>query len=106
MAITACMLALVYHFREGRTSGWGLRVGLPSLLFGLALLAKASALVLGPLCLLALELDRLGRKQAFTVPANGSVVQVFRRLIAELGPFRRDITQIFCLGFLMMLIYL
>jgi len=105
VAITACMLALVYHFREGRTSGWWLRVGLPSLLYGLALLAKASALVLGPLCLLVLELDRLGRKQAFAVPANGGVVQLFRRLIAELGPFGRDLKQIFGLGFLLMLIY-
>jgi hypothetical protein len=105
VAITACLLALVYHFREGRTSGWWLRVGLPSLLYGLALLAKASALVLGPLCLLALELDRLGRQQAFAVPANGGVVQFLRRLIVELGPFRRDLKQIFGLGFLLMLIY-
>lgn len=105
VAITACMLALVYHFREGRTSGWWLRVGLPSLLYGLALLAKTSALLLGPLCLLVLELDRLGRKQAFTAPANSGVVQFFRRLIAELGPFRRDLKQIFGLGFLLMLIY-
>ena len=105
VAITACMLALVYHFREGRTSGWRLRVGLPSLLYGLALLVKGSALLLGPLCLLVLELDRLGRKQAFAVPANGGVVQFFRRLIAELGPFSRDLKQIFGLGFLLMLIY-
>ncbi|MGO9413972.1 MAG: hypothetical protein ACLP51_02380 [Syntrophobacteraceae bacterium] len=105
VAITACMLALVYHFREGRTSGWWLRVGLPSLLFGLALLAKASALVLGPLCLIVVELDRLGREQASAVPANGGVVQFFRRLIAQLGPFRRDIKQIFGLGFLLMLVY-
>ena len=27
VALTACMLALAYHFREGRTSGWRLRVG-------------------------------------------------------------------------------
>ncbi len=105
VAITACMFALVYHFREGRTSGWWLRVGLPSLLFGLALLSKASALVLGPLCLLVVELDRLGRKKAFTVPANGGMVQFFRRLIVELGPFRRDTTQIFGLGLILMFIY-
>ncbi len=105
VALTACMLALAYHFREGRTSGWRLRVGLPSLLYGLALLAKASALLLGPLCLLALELDRLGRQQAFAVPANSGAAQFFRRLIAGLGPFGRDLKQIFGLGFLLMLIY-
>ncbi len=105
VAITACMMALVYHFREGRSSGWRLRVGLPSILYGLALLAKASALLLGPLCLLVVESDRLGRKQVFTIPANGGAVQLFRRVIAEFGPFRRDLTQIFGLGFLVMLIY-
>ncbi|MFZ0932065.1 MAG: hypothetical protein WAN11_25930 [Syntrophobacteraceae bacterium] len=105
VAITACMLALVCHFREGRTSGWWLRVGLPSLLFGLALLAKASALVLGPLCLLVIELDRLGLKYPFAVQANGGGMQSFKRLSAELGPFRRDLKQIFGLGFLLMLIY-
>ncbi len=105
VAITACMLALVYHFRRGRTSGWRLRVGLPSFLFGLALLAKASALLLGPLCLLVIELERLGLKQAFKVQAGGGVREVLRRLTAELAPFGRDLKQIFGLGFLLMLIY-
>jgi hypothetical protein len=105
VAITACMMALVYHFREGRTSRWWLRVGLPSLLYGLALLSKASALVLGPLCLLMVELNRLVREQTFTIPPNGGAVQLFRHFMAELGPFWRDFKQIFGLGFLMMLVY-
>ena len=105
VAITAFMLALAYHFHEGRTSGWWLRVGLPSLLYGLALLAKASALVLGPLCMLVIELDRLERKQSFMIRSNGGVVQLIRRVTGELAPFLRDLLQISSLGFILMLVY-
>ncbi|MGH7134677.1 MAG: ArnT family glycosyltransferase [Pirellulales bacterium] len=55
IAVSACLLALVYHFYTGRERGWCRRVGLPGAWFGLAVLAKASALVFGPLCLLAVE---------------------------------------------------
>jgi hypothetical protein len=105
VAITAFMLALAYHFHEGRASGWWLRVGLPSLFFGLALLAKSSALILGPLCLLVIELERMGFKQTFSAPANGGAVQLLGHVAAELAPFRRDLKQIFGLGLLLMLIY-
>src|SRR5262249_46150895 len=59
IALAACLLALTYHFRSGRDSGWPLRVGLPALWFGIALLAKASALVFGPIILTVVELERL-----------------------------------------------
>lgn len=59
IAITAMLLALVYHFRQGRDASWGWRIGLPALCFATALLAKASGLVFGPLCLLAVEVERL-----------------------------------------------
>ena len=105
VAITAFMLALAYHFHEGRTSGWRLRVGLPSFFYGLALLAKSSALILGPLCMLVIELERIGFKRAFVEPANAGAVRLFRRVFSELAPFRRDLMQIFGLGFVLMLIY-
>jgi hypothetical protein len=57
IAITACLLALVYHFRTGREAGWFRRIALPGAWFAASLLAKASALVFGPLCLLAVELE-------------------------------------------------
>jgi hypothetical protein len=103
VAITAFMMGLAYHFHEGRTSGWRLRVGLPSLFFGLALLAKSSALLLGPLCLLIIELDRL--KERFAVPGSGGAIQFLRGVASELVPFRRDLQQIVASGFLLMLIY-
>jgi hypothetical protein len=61
VALAACLLVFVYHFRAGRELGWGWRVGLPTVLFAVALLAKASTLVFAPLAMLAIELERLGR---------------------------------------------
>ncbi|HVA48771.1 MAG TPA: glycosyltransferase family 39 protein, partial [Pirellulales bacterium] len=59
IAVSACLLALVYHFRAGRERSWWPRVGLPGLWFGAALLAKASGMVFGPLCLIAVEAHRM-----------------------------------------------
>src|SRR5262245_32626150 len=61
LAVTTCVLALVYHFRTGRESGWFRRVGLPMFWFAAAVLAKASGIVFGPLCLLVVELERVIR---------------------------------------------
>jgi len=59
ISVTACMLALLYHFRIGRDAGWYRRLALPAVWFGLAILAKASAIVYGPICLVTIELARL-----------------------------------------------
>src|SRR5262249_57862459 len=61
IAVTACVLALVYHFRAGREAGWPRRVAVPAFWFGAAVLAKASGLVYGGICLLVLEVERLAR---------------------------------------------
>ncbi|HLN27016.1 MAG TPA: hypothetical protein VK395_04690 [Gemmataceae bacterium] len=58
LAITACLLAMVYHFRTGRDAGWGRRLALPMVWFAAAILAKASGMVFGPICLLVVELER------------------------------------------------
>jgi hypothetical protein len=55
LAVSACLLALVYHFRTARGSGWLLRVGVPALWFAATVLAKASGLLFGPVCLLVAE---------------------------------------------------
>ncbi len=55
IAVTACLVALCYHFQRNRDRRWGWRVAWPGFWFGLALLAKASGLVFGGLCLFALE---------------------------------------------------
>jgi hypothetical protein len=58
VALAACLLALLYHFRAGREAAWWRRVGIPAAWFTAALLTKASALVIGPLCLVVLEVVR------------------------------------------------
>lgn len=57
IAVSACLLALVYHFRTGRNAGWFRRIAVPTFWFAAAVLAKASGLVFGLLCLLAIELS-------------------------------------------------
>lgn len=64
VAVSACLLALVYHFRRGRDCGWLLRVGVPAVWFAAAVLAKASGLVFGPLCMIVMVvLDRVARPE-------------------------------------------
>ena len=65
IAVTACLLALVYHFRAGRDGGWFRRLAVPAFWFGAAVLAKASGLVFGALCLFAVEIESLARMGAW-----------------------------------------
>lgn len=91
IALTACLLALVYHFRSGREAGWGWRVGLPAAWFAAAVLAKASGLVFGPLCLLVIELWRLGEAGGFSW--------------TNLKQASRDLVQIGLLGLVLVFVY-
>ena len=58
VAATACLLALAVHFRAGRDGRWLRRVGWPALWFAAAILAKASGLVFGGICLIVIEAER------------------------------------------------
>jgi len=53
VAVTACLLMFAYHYRAGTGAGVVRRVVIPGLSFGVALMAKASALVFAPLVMLA-----------------------------------------------------
>jgi hypothetical protein len=112
IALTATLLAFLYHFRRGRCRGWWLRVALPGLWFGVALLCKASALVFGPLCLVALEVERLARLGAFTLPAEQrpaglwhTMVVRLRQAWTQLRPARADGMQLFFLGLALTFVY-
>src|SRR5439155_8255877 len=116
LALTACLLALVYHFRSGRDQKWLRRVGLPSFWFAAAILAKASGLIFGPLCLAVVELERLlnsdtetgrqGDKETENPPAPWLLVSLSPCLFARsLGSFRRDIIQILIGGLLLAFLY-
>ncbi len=52
IAISACLLALVYHWQIGRDRTWPWRVGWPAFWFAAAIGAKASCMVFGPLFML------------------------------------------------------
>jgi hypothetical protein len=60
-------------------------------------LAKASNLVFGPLCLLAVELERIARQ--------GSGFISLRRSPEDLQPFKRDFVRILTLGFVLVFLY-
>lgn len=116
VAISACLLALAYHFAAGRESDWRRRVGLPGLLFGVALAAKASALAFGPLVMGVIEFDRLWRNgellACFTADAPSDsagrrrrMANLLQRLRAASLPFRRDLLQAMAIGFGVMFVY-
>jgi hypothetical protein len=94
IAITACMLALVYHFRVNREAGWARRVGWPACWFAAAILAKASGLVFGPICLLVVEAERLLRQST-------EYTALRTRSVAVAG----DLAQIVVLGLVLTFVY-
>jgi hypothetical protein len=112
IAVTACLLALLYHFRVGRESGWWRRVVLPGTWFGVALLCKASALVFAPLCMLAIELDYLGRRRILDPsedehkePERSSWRKWLASWWQRLRPLRRDGLQAGLLGMALVFLY-
>lgn len=127
IAIAATLVALIYHFRVGRDRGWIARVGLPGLWLGAALLAKASGMVFGPLCLVVVELERLFQRQAETqatscAASDQPAVEMGRGMLGSrlsatykairgvLDPqtmrqSKRDLMQIAALGFAVAFIY-
>jgi dolichyl-phosphate-mannose-protein mannosyltransferase len=106
IAITACLLALAYYFRTGREDSWLRRVGLPGLWFGAAVLSKASGLVLGPLCLLGVELERLWRGGAFNLAAPSRGLRArFRQVLDPLRPLRHDLVRVLAGGLILAFIY-
>jgi hypothetical protein len=110
MAISACMLAFVYHFRAGRTGPWRSRIGWPAFWYAAALLSKASAIVFAPLCMLAIEIERLARAGALTLPpAEASGQPRWRLWLAllwqQLLPLRRDAVRALGLGTIVVFVY-
>lgn len=115
IAISACLLAFCYFFVSGREGTWRQRVALPGFWCGAALLAKASALVFVPLCMIVIELDRLARNGALrsllahsadapTGPA-GRAAALFHRLRIGSLDFRREALQTMAIGFVVMMVY-
>jgi hypothetical protein len=105
IAITACMLAFVYHFRTGREATWPRRLLLPTLWFTAAVLAKASGLVFGPLCMVVLEAERLARHGDLQWPARHRLREWCRETWDQFRPLRRDFKFIIGLGLALVFVY-
>ncbi len=100
VAVAACLFALVYHFRAGRDAGWLRRVGWPTLWFAAAVLAKASGLVFGPLCLVAVEVERWWANRR----GPGTQYSVLSTQYSVLAT-ARDVAQIFGVGLVLVFLY-
>ena len=100
IAVTACLMAFLVHYRSGRDARVGRRVIVPGIWFGIALTAKASALVFAPLCMLAVELERW-----LSAQADGEEALPPRSRVASLWHFCRESLQIGLLGLLVTFIY-
>ena len=105
IALTACLLALVYHFRQGRDSGWGWRLGVPTCWFAAAVLAKASGLVFGPICLFMVELERFARAGQLRDNWPAGWRARLGHFWAMWSPWRRDLWRIGLGGMVLVFIY-
>jgi hypothetical protein len=100
VAVSACLLALFYHFRGGRVGSWRQRVLVPAVWFALAVLAKASGLVFGIIGLCMVELEY----RLTTTPGTVSLWRRIRAALVECS-FRRDLMQICTLGLMAVFCY-
>ena len=93
IAISACLLALLYHFRTGREANWVRRAGLPAWWCAACVLAKASGLFYAPICLCVVELERVAHAAVPDAAAD------------RLACFRRDLVAIMGGGLLLVFLY-
>lgn len=102
--LSACLLALVYHFHTGRARAWWPRIGIPGIWLAAALVAKASAMVFGPLCLLAVEAHRLLQAR-WTAGDPISPASAAGTIRSTLRSSRRDFVHIGIVGCVLMFVF-
>jgi hypothetical protein len=106
IAVTACLVAFAYEFKAGREKSWKKRVGIPAVLYGVALLTKASALVFAPVFMLVIEFERLCRLKAL---ADIPVADWRERLVFlrnGMWKFRSEFFTIIGFGLLVTFLYI
>ncbi len=105
VAVTAFLLMFVYHYQAGRDGSWLRRVGIPGFCYGLALLAKASALAFVPVAMLALnhcrEWAAFRESRCTSASGLGSLVEYWRNA----GYLPRDFWKILGFGVLVTFLY-
>lgn len=99
-ASLALLLVLIYHFHHCYVPGAGVarRVIVPGVLYGLALLAKASALAFGPQAMFVLALWNLARAGALTAPDGSSLRAKAVHVWHATYQFRKDVIAIGLIG--------
>ena len=105
IAITATTIAMAYYFLAGRGCTWPRRVCLPAIWFGLSILAKASALMFGPMCLIVLELYRLYGPDRQSPYGSGGLSDRLRQIWRETKKFRKEFIQIALIGMAITFVY-
>jgi hypothetical protein len=96
LAVAACLLMFAVHFRGNRETGWRTRVGLCGLLYGVALLAKASTLVFGVLVMATLEAALAWERAAADRSVRSSIGAALAALRSR--RFLVDMMQIVAIG--------
>jgi hypothetical protein len=109
IAMTAMLLPTLYLFARGRTENWIWRVAVPALMFGLCLLAKASAVVYVPVGMFIIEVTRLWRDGVYPrrdeSTAASRIGRLWQAFVQPLVPFIRDSVKIGVLGLLLAFVY-
>ena len=102
----AAMLAVFAHeFAVAREKRWPRRLGIPSVLLGLAILAKASALAFGPIIMMAVEFHRLWLAgDSSGIPNRDLKARIFY-VCDGLWKFRRDLLSIVGMGIAVTFLY-
>ena len=103
--LTAMLMVFAYEFQAGRGKGWLRCIGIPGVLYGLAILAKASGLVFAPIIMLAVEFHRLWRSADFSKIDGADRKARLRFLRDGLWKFRRDFLWIIGLGLAVTFLY-
>jgi hypothetical protein len=105
IAASGCLLGFVYHYQTRHGGGWWRRVGTPGVWYGLAMLAKASALAFGPVAMFAL--DHLRRWHIVTgdCPPETSIVARVRAYLRQARFFPEDFWKVSGVGLLLTFVY-
>jgi hypothetical protein len=107
VAVTACIVALIYHFRTGRDGSFAKRIGWPSLWFAAAILSKVSGLFFGATGMFAVEIQRLLESRPENDRAPAPIGSALWRAywLERLRPFWGDFRRILGFGLLGAFIY-
>lgn len=105
IAVTAGMLALIFHFHHGQGQPFFRRVIVPGVCFGLATLAKASGMVFGTQAMLVIGLYHLASTGALATPAGTSLRGRLVHFWHVTFPLRRDLVWIAATGFTLVFAY-